>query len=83
MPPAITPELYTEPSPREESASITEGSWQEHFVDISRASMSTNVGAAVAASFSYVTIPNFSSLDERLALQKLSIDIAAGRRIFM
>lgn len=35
--------------------------------------MSANVGVAVAESLSYVTIPYFSSLDERLALQSSAL----------
>ena len=58
-----------QPSCRQESSSVQEGYWQEHFVDIPKASFTTDVGSAVAQSLSYVTIPNFGTVEERLALQ--------------
>ena len=42
--------------------------WKEHFVDSRRASTTISVGQALSKSYSYVTIANFATLDERSAL---------------
>ena len=42
--------------------------WQEHFVDVKRASATPSVGSAVSKSLSYVVIPDFATLEERHAL---------------
>lgn len=49
--------------------------WQEHFVDVERASATLNVGSAVSKSLSYVTIPNFATVEERCALQESAQEV--------
>lgn len=51
--------------------------WEEHFVDFDRASISVSVGSAVSQSLSYVTLPNFASVDERFTLQQSAMDLKA------
>ena len=53
--------------------------WQEHFVDAARASASDSVGAAVAASMSYVTISHFASEEERRALMDSAARVQSSR----
>lgn len=60
-------------STRLESSSAVQGVWQEHFVNITKASLTENVGSAVAESLSYVTIPNFGTLEERVTLQESAL----------
>lgn len=57
----------------ESPASLSAFLWQEHFVDVIQASSSVDVGAAVSDSYSYVTIPNFGSLEECLVLQNSAL----------
>mmetsp|Transcript_10985 Transcript_10985/g.16484 ORF Transcript_10985/g.16484 Transcript_10985/m.16484 type:complete len:277 (+) Transcript_10985:532-1362(+) len=49
--------------------------WQEHFVDVERASKSLSVGSAVSQSLSYVTLSNFASIDECSVLQASAMEI--------
>ena len=49
--------------------------WQEHFVDVERASKSLSVGSAVSQSLSYVTLSNFATLGERSVLQASAMEI--------
>jgi len=49
--------------------------WEEHFVDLNLAPISPSVGSAVSQSLSYVTLPNFASVDEIYALQESAMDL--------
>jgi len=49
--------------------------WQEHFVDKERASATLSVGLAVSQSFSYITIPNFATEDERWTLLRSAMEV--------
>lgn len=49
--------------------------WQEYFVDQERASYTASVGDAVAQSLSYVTIRDFATIDERMALQTSALEL--------
>ena len=51
--------------------------WQEHFVDVRRASNTASVGLAVSQSLSYVTIAHFASMDERRALLDSAAEVSA------
>ncbi|CAB9502354.1 expressed unknown protein [Seminavis robusta] len=64
------------PRRRKEASSRTtiDGAcWQEHFVNAPKASLTATVGSAVAQSLSYVTIPNFGSVEERMTLQESAL----------
>lgn len=52
--------------------------WQEHFVDVRRASNTASVGLAVSQSFSYITISHFVSMEERRALIDSAADVKEG-----
>ncbi len=71
--PEMSRQQQQQPSRRQESSSLLEGSWQEHFVDIPKASLTADVGSAVAQSLSYVIFPNFGSAEERLTLQDAAL----------
>jgi hypothetical protein len=49
--------------------------WQEHFVNIEQAAVSDSVGAAISESLSYVTIPNFGSLEELGSLKDSALQL--------
>lgn len=51
--------------------------WQEHFVNEEQAAVSDSVASAITDSLSYVTLPNFGTLEERCALQESALRIAA------
>lgn len=50
--------------------------WQEHFVDAEAASLTEDVATSINRSLSYVTIPNFGTVEERAALQESATRIA-------
>lgn len=50
--------------------------WEEIFVNSEQAALSENVATAITDSFSYVTIPNFGTLEERCALQESALRVA-------
>ena len=51
--------------------------WQEHFVDVRRASNTASVGLAVSQSLSYVAIDHFASVEERCSLLDAAAEVSA------
>ena len=50
--------------------------WEETFVNTEQAALSDHVASAISDSLSYVTIPNFGTLEERCALQESALRVA-------
>mmetsp|Transcript_23384 Transcript_23384/g.28726 ORF Transcript_23384/g.28726 Transcript_23384/m.28726 type:complete len:269 (-) Transcript_23384:447-1253(-) len=50
--------------------------WEEIFVNSEEAALSDDVASAITDSLSYVTIPNFGTLEERCALQESALRVA-------